>query len=120
MASSSVLLPSALGLLLLGGLVLPAGCGWGAAQGDDCAAIDDAAAREDCRVARLDGLTLEAAAAEIAAVPDAASRDLLRVRMVVRDPLRYGPLCADVRHRGSRDWCEDVVERIHLVEPGGR
>lgn len=94
------------------GLVL-AGCGR-RADIADCAGLAQGTAQEDCRLAALAGVDVDTAAQAIAQVPSASSRDLLRVRLVVSDPKRFGPLCADVRHSGSRDWCNEVLDRPHL------
>jgi len=113
----AVLLPG-LGAGLGLGLVL-AGTGCHRRAGlADCAAQPSGQAQEDCRLQTLLGQPLASVQAGIAEVDSASSRDLLRVRLVVSDPHRYGVLCADVRHAGSRDWCNEVLDRPHL-ELGG-
>lgn len=89
------------------------GCAGGGDLGD-CESQPPGTAQEDCRLAVLMGLDVAQAAQAIGNVPDPASRDLLRVRLVVQDPRRFGTLCADVDHEGSRDWCREVVDRPHL------
>lgn len=84
----------------------------------DCAARPEGQAREQCRLELLRQLPVDQAGQAIDALPDAASRDLLRVQLVVADPTRFGPLCRDVRHRASAKWCRDVLDRVHLHEGG--
>lgn len=93
---------------------------WGCGGKDlaGCEGQPEGEAREACRLQALQGLTVEQAEAAIDGLPDAASRDLLRVQLVVADPARYGPLCEGVRHRGTAEWCRDVLDRVHLHEPG--
>lgn len=93
------------GLVLVAGLGLLAGCGGGPAPGDP-----------EAKLRRLRGLSLAAARAELAREPDAAARDLLRVGLVVEDPARFGPLCAEVQEASAREWCEQVLDRPHLHE----
>lgn len=72
----------------------------------------------EAKLQRLRGLSVEAARAEIAREPDSAAQDLLRVGLVVEDPARFGPLCAEVQEQSSRDWCEQVLDRPHLHDGG--
>ncbi len=85
----------------------------------DCAQIADGTAREECRMgfaaAQLDDLA--AMRALIAEVDEVESRDLLRLRLAVRDPVRAGGLCKDAETPPAQQRCEQVLGRPHLRAP---
>lgn len=84
-----------------------------------CAGLPDRVAQEDCRLEaglhlRADRARLEAAVAEI---PDRDSRDLVRLRLALTDPVSLGWLCKDAEGSDIRLRCKYVVERPHLRVP---
>lgn len=85
----------------------------------DCAALSDITAREDCRLALVgahidDPDTMRAMIAEI---PASESRDLLRIRVAVQDPVRGAPLCKDAETAPAQQRCTQVLGRPHLRSP---
>ncbi len=90
-------------------VLLALGCGSGGAPGGD----------PEARLAVLRGQPLAQVRAAIAEEPDRATQDLLRVGLVVADPARYAPLCAEVVDVASRGWCDQVRDRPHLHEGPG-
>ncbi len=103
--------------------LLAAACVGGAPETlADCALMRDATAREDCRLALTlplvgDAVALEAAFAQI---DDPLSRDLLRIRLAVRDPARAGTLCEGVSTEAAATRCRQVLGRPHLRTPAPR
>ena len=85
----------------------------------ECAQIADGTAREECRmgfvVAQLEDL--DAMRALIAEVPEVESRDLLRLRLAVRDPVRAAGLCHDAETPPAQQRCQQVLGRPHLRTP---
>ena len=47
-------------------------------------------------------------------IPAAASRDLLRLRLVATDPIEYGWLCDSAETDAVEQKCDDVLGRPHL------
>ena len=85
----------------------------------DCGALRDATAAEDCRLELvLPHLgDLARMRALIAEVPAPESRDLLRIRLAVRDPVRAGGLCEDAEGGPAKQRCTQVLGRPHLRAP---
>ena len=101
-------------------LALAAGCsGTPPETMADCAALGDITAREDCRLAlvaaRIDDP--DAMKAMIAQIPAPESRDLLRIRLTVQDPVRGATLCKDAETAPAQQRCSQVLGRPHLRSP---
>jgi hypothetical protein len=109
--------PLAVSLILLGLALAATGCG---EAGDDCAALGDEVARENClfeRVSTLFEADDPSWRQQLEAIPSAASRDLLRLRLAILDPTRGPALCAGVETPSARARCQQVVGRPHLASP---
>lgn len=81
-----------------------------------CSRIDDQRARDDCRVAIVDadGVSVEEAMAIIDQVESPESRDIVRLRLVVRDPTIARETCPEMEGAKAREWCTRIVKRPHL------
>jgi len=84
-----------------------------------CSSESDPSAREDCRLAlalrlRDDRPGLKAL---VAGIPERTSRDILRIRLAVTDPVHLGWLCKDAEGPDIRTRCKYVVDRPHLRIP---
>lgn len=82
----------------------------------DCDGVEDATAREDCRLGFAAALAddREALEAAIETIEDPTSRDLLRLRLAVQDPARAGWLCEGVVTEAAQTRCRQVLGRPHL------
>ncbi len=92
---------------------------WLAACGDpdDCDRVRDEIAREDCRletVSALFGTDPHGFRAALDAVPTPESRDLVRLRLAIRDPGAAQGLCREVETPAAQDRCRQVLGRPHL------
>jgi hypothetical protein len=100
--------------------VLWLGCGRPEAPAElaACSALADLTAREDCRLKLLEPLfeSKDAGAFQRAldALEDPASRDLVRLRLAIRDPNRGGRLCEQVETKPAQRKCRQVLGRPHL------
>jgi len=76
-------------------------------------------AREECRfqVALGLGHDREAQGMAVMEVPEGVSRDLVRLRLALHDPIAYGRLCNDVTVREIQERCRMVNIRPHLMIP---
>ena len=85
----------------------------------DCAALGDITEREDCRLALVAEHLDDPAAmrAMLAVIPTPESRDLLRIRLTVQDPVRAAPLCKDAETAPAQQRCSQVLGRPHLRSP---
>ncbi len=50
-------------------------------------------------------------------ITDDSSRDLIAIRLAVRDPFEFGWLCDGVSTRTAGDRCRQVLGRPHLRAP---
>jgi hypothetical protein len=87
----------------------------------DCASLASMPAREDCRLRMLEPVFASGDAAAfdraLAELEDAASRDLVRLRLAVADPSRADVLCEQAETEGARAKCQQVLGRPHLRAP---
>ena len=93
----------------------------GAGPTDDCAAVEDAVARENCwfeRAAAAFPVSAEAFAAELGQLERAESRDLVRLRLAIQDPVSAAGLCAEVETEAASEKCRQVLGRPHLQHAG--
>ncbi len=104
-------------LLLIATTALGPGC---PAAGDDCAGMKDEVARENCQFERVSALFDAGDAGwkeQLAAIPSAASRDLVRLRLAVVQPQQGPAICAEVETESAKERCRQVVGRPHLASP---
>lgn len=82
----------------------------------ECAGLDDATAREECRFTLARALLdqPEALDAAIASVEEVESRDLLLLRLAVAEPTRASHLCERVQTAPAQEKCRQVLGRPHL------
>ena len=85
---------------------------------EGCAALSAATDRENCRLELLEPVFAggdEAAFDKaVAALEDPSSRDLVRLRIAIRDPARAHKLCLQVETDGAKEKCRQVLGRPHL------
>ena len=99
-------------------LLLAIACGGGA--GDlPCDEVPAGARQEECRFQEALGLGSSRAALRpyLASIEDPASRDLIALRLAVRDPSAYAWLCEDVTTAEAQERCRSVLGRPHLRPP---
>ena len=99
-------------------LVLLLGC-TGETEVGRCDDLDDPVSVEDCRYQRVVELgdDREAIQAAMEGIGTEHSRDLLRLRLAVRDPVRLGWLCDDgLETAAVRSRCSVLLRRKHLRE----
>lgn len=106
-------------LVVLLGLCTAMGCESTPTTMAECSELSQPMAREECYLSIAQGLdwnppTLEAALAE---VPSVNSRDLLRLRLAVQEPVRLGFLCRGVEGEDAQKRCHNIVHRPHLQKP---
>ncbi|MBN1337343.1 MAG: hypothetical protein JXB39_15400 [Deltaproteobacteria bacterium] len=83
----------------------------------DCERIRDEVMREDCRFERasaLFGADSRAFYAALEAIPSPESRDLVRLRLAIRDPGAAQGLCREVETASAQEKCRQVLGRPHL------
>ena len=97
-------------------LILLAACQGRPATFAECARLDDATAREQCRYDFAVPMLDDAAAfdAALASVDDPSSRDLLLRRLAITAPTRAGLLCEKVQTAPAVEKCRQVLGRPHL------
>jgi len=97
-------------------LLVLAGCAQAPTRFEECAALSDVTAREDCRLDFARQLLDDPGAlqAAIDSVEPADSRDLLLLRLAVAEPARAGWLCTRVQGAGAQEKCRQVLGRPHL------
>ena len=85
----------------------------------DCVKLTDAVEQENCYFGFAQAAVQDRAALQqtIQAIPSATSRDLLRLRMAVQDPVRLGWLCKNVEGTDAQTRCSNIVRRPHLLKP---
>ena len=91
-----------------------AGCGGSA----DCERVRDEVAREDCRFAKASALYAadpRAFRSALEAIPTPESRDLVRLRLAIRDPAGAQVLCREVETPPAQEKCRQVLGRPHLT-----
>jgi hypothetical protein len=75
--------------------------------------------QEECRF--QEALQLQGNRAELSRylreISDESSRDLIAIRLAVRDPFEFGWLCDGVSTRTAGDRCRQVLGRPHLRAP---
>ena len=83
---------------------------------EDCGKLRGTAAVENCRWRFVEPVAddPEALRAALAAIPEAASRDLVRLRLAIEHPDRAASACREVETPGARERCEQVLGRPHL------
>jgi len=105
-------------------IVVGAGAGtWWALRApslSDCDGIEDPAEQTDCRREVLLSVAEEPdeIRAAIAQARDPETRDMLRIRLVVRDPETSEELCPQMEADQARKWCADLEGRSHLWMTG--
>jgi hypothetical protein len=92
---------------------------WLAACGtpEDCDRVRDEVAREDCRFERasaLFGTDPQGFRTTLLAIPTPESRDLVRLRLAIRDPGAGPVLCREVETLAAQEKCRQVLGRPHL------
>ena len=103
-------------------LVLVLGCSSGTPL-EQCDKLAEASWREDCRYQELVNVAVDgdrqAINDSIAGAGDKHSRDLLRFRLAVRDPMRLGWLCDEgLETNLVQSRCQAVLRRPHLRAGG--
>ncbi len=53
----------------------------------------------------------------IQSIPSSTSRDLLRLRLAVQDPVRLGWMCKEAESTDAQTRCSNIVRRPHLQKP---
>ena len=83
---------------------------------EDCGRLRGTAAVENCRWRFVEPVAddPEALRAALAAIPEAASRDLVRLRLAIEHPDRAAGACREVETPGARERCEQELGRPHL------
>jgi len=97
-------------------LLLVWGC-WGGGGFGGCDDLRESSWREDCRyqAAVALGDDSEAIKEGVASIPEMHSRDLLRLRLAVRDPQKLGWLCeGELETSAVKSRCRSLVNRPHL------
>ncbi len=97
-------------------LLLILGCTPAPVSLEDCAALPDTTAREDCRLSFIAPLSGDdqALSAALESIDDPQSRDLLRYRLAVSDPVQHSRQCEAVQAAALQEKCRQVVGRPHL------
>ncbi len=98
-------------------LLLSLGCDSGDST---CASLRDEVERENCQFELVATLFEDGDPAwkqQLAAVPTAASRDLVRLRLAIIEPQQGPAICAEVETDAARERCKQVVGRPHLASP---
>ena len=98
---------------------LVGGCSYPLSTIQDCTASIGAMDREECyfQIAQGLGGERDALAAAVAQIPSRDSRDLLRLRLAVQDPIAWGWLCKEAEGEDARLRCVNVIRRPHLLKP---
>jgi hypothetical protein len=107
--------------LIVGLLLAFTGCADRGAEG--CAGESDPVVRENCRFDRAAAaysVSREHFLVEIATIEQAESRDLVRLRLAIQDPVSAAALCAEVETDAASEKCRQVLGRPHLQHAGGR
>ncbi len=102
---------------LLATLALVLACG---ESSDPCTGIGDEVQRENCQFERVAALFERGDARwreQLQAVPSAASRDLVRLRLAIVEPQLGPAICAEVETAPAKARCQQVVGRPHLASP---
>lgn len=86
----------------------------------DCEGLASPEASHSCRQAVLAALPPQPEAVEraLAECGDPATRDLLRLKLVVADPASSVSVCPTVEGEQARRWCADLQGRAHLWRTG--
>lgn len=87
---------------------------------DPCANIRGEVPRENCQFERIATLFEIGDARwheQLQALPSAASRDLVRLRLAIVEPQQGPAICAEVETKPARARCQQVVGRPHLASP---
>ena len=90
------------------------GCGAPA----DCDRVRGEVAREDCRFERATVLyetDPRAFRSALDGIPTPESRDLVRLRLAIRDPAGAQVLCREVETPPAQEKCRQVLGRPHLT-----
>jgi len=105
--------------MLLVGLCVATACERTPETMAECSALSQPVDREECYLSIAQGLTRNPPALEaaLADVPADNSRDLLRLRLAVQDPVRLGFLCRGVEGEDAQKRCHNIVHRPHLQKP---
>jgi len=76
-------------------------------------------AQEECRfqVALRLGPNRDVMRAALRDISDDISRDLVRIRLAVHDPIAHGWLCADTVVPEIQQQCTIIIYRPHLTHP---
>lgn len=84
-----------------------------------CDTVKDPIAREECRYDAIKPLVDDEAAlrAAVDSMADAASRDLVLLRLAFDRPERAQALCRMVKTAPVKDKCDKVVGRPHISGP---
>jgi len=102
-------------------VVAVSGCG-GTSPSGACGEIRDLVLQENCRLERAAEAferSPEAFQAELATIASDESRDLVRLRLAIRDPVVAARLCAEVETDAATEKCRQVLGRPHLQHAGG-
>lgn len=86
-------------------------------QPGDCAALKDPVKHENCLFERATlerGKGPDALELFLKSVPEATSRDLIRLRLAIADPAQAGPLCDRAETPPVKEKCRQVLGRPHL------
>jgi hypothetical protein len=103
-------------LVVLCGLVA---CEQAPATIDDCTALAAPVEREQCYFGLVQAVAYDHQALErtVGEIPLPMSRDLIRLRMAVNDPVQLGWLCKNVEGEDAQTRCINIVRRPHLLKP---
>jgi hypothetical protein len=98
---------------------IAAGCSDPPSTMPGCATNHGEEDRENCYFRIAQGLVDDQAAmtAAVSTIPDPQSRDLLRLRLAIQDPVRLAWLCEAAEGEEGRKRCRNIVSRPHLRKP---
>jgi len=107
-----------LGMTIIG-LAPMSGCTTAPTTITECADVSDATQREDCYLDVASTLKDNRAdlSAAVREIPNRNSRDLLRLRLAVLDPVKLGWICNGAEGKHAIQRCENIVHRPHLMKP---
>ena len=84
-----------------------------------CQGVSPGPDQEECRFQEALQIqsNREALTRFLSEISDDSSRDLIAIRLAVRDPSEFGWLCDGVSTRTAGDRCRQVLGRPHLRAP---
>jgi len=83
---------------------------------EQCASKSTAQERDQCRLGVIEqqGLEHEALKSAIGTIEEPASRDMIRLSLIAKDPAHARVLCPEVEGEKSKSMCTRILERPHL------